>query len=86
MRNEDGESFWHCDHDRSEAWNVSLNSKFNIYIYLFNVLFNTVEIEKFIIQIVEISEAFDQNSDRVSKNYKSCHTCSIRLKRTSSSI
>ena len=30
-------------------------------------------------QIVGISELYDQNGDRVSKNVKSCHICSMRL-------
>ena len=32
-------------------------------------------------QIVRIGEVCDQNGDRVSKNNKSCHICSMRVKR-----
>ena len=32
-------------------------------------------------QIVGVSKICDQNGDRVSKNVKSCHICSMRLKR-----
>ena len=35
---------------------------------------------KIISQIVVISWGWDQNDDRVSKNNKSCHFCSMRLK------
>ena len=38
------------------------------------------EDEKMISQIVWISEGCDQNGERVSKNGKSCHICSMRLK------
>ena len=37
---------------------------------------------KIISQIVRVSEVCDQNGDRVSKNHKICHICSMRLKRT----
>ena len=40
------------------------------------------EIEKIISQIVRIGEVCDHIGDRVSKNDKSCHICSTRLKRT----
>ena len=40
-----------------------------------------VENEKIISQIVWASEVFDQNDNRVSRNDKSCHICSMRLKR-----
>ena len=39
-----------------------------------------VEDEVIISQIVRISEGCDQNGNRVSKNDKSCHICSMRLK------
>ena len=39
-----------------------------------------VENEKIISQNVGISEVCDQNGVRVSKNNKSCHICSMRLK------
>ena len=40
-----------------------------------------VENEKIISQIVGVSKISDQNGDKVSKNDKSCHICSKRLKR-----
>ena len=44
------------------------------------VYYQKVENEKIISQIVGISEVLGQNADRVSKNDKSCHIFSIRLK------
>ena len=40
-----------------------------------------VENSKIISQIVRISKVYDQHGERVSKNDKSCHICSTRLKR-----
>ena len=46
------------------------------------VYYQIVENEKKIGQNVRVSEACDQNGDRVSKNNKSRHICTMRLKRT----
>ena len=42
--------------------------------------FQKFEDKEIIGQHVGISEGCDQNGDRVSKNDKSCHICSMRLK------
>ena len=43
--------------------------------------FKKFENEKIISQIVGISWACDQNGDSVSKNGKSCHICSMGIKK-----
>ena len=44
------------------------------------------ENDDIISQMVGIGEVCDQNGDRVSRNDKSCHICSDRLKRTFSNL
>ena len=44
-------------------------------VNLRSVNYQEFEVEKIIIKFVRISEGCDQNSDRVSKNYVSCHIC-----------
>ena len=44
-------------------------------------LLSKVENERIFSKIVGISEVCDKSGDGVSKNNKSCHICSMRLKR-----
>ena len=44
------------------------------------MLWYNIEGGKIISQMVGISESCDPNVDRVSRNDKSCHICSLRLK------
>ena len=53
----------------------------SIIIHLYYIHTFNVETEKIIFQNVRISEVCDQNGDGVSKNYKSSHIFSMRLKR-----
>ena len=50
------------------------------FVFIVNLFASKVEDEVIISQIVRISEGCDQNGNRVSKNDKSCHICSMRLK------
>ena len=52
-----------------------------VYFNFGVVYYQKVENEKIISQIVGISKICDQNGDRVSKNYKYSHICSMALKR-----
>ena len=49
-------------------------------------LLSKIKNEKMISQIVGNGNNCDQNGDRVSKNHKSCHIFSMRLKRIFSKI